>query len=320
MRFICLLPVRDEADIIGQCLRHLLTWADAIYVFDTGSVDQTWEIVQDWASKDKRVISLRKDPVYVSDTLIRAWIFNQARGRMRNGDWFLRVDADEIYHISPPEFVKTRMRSHETAAWYQCYDFRLTASEVEAWNEGRETLADRARPIEQRRRWFTPRFYSEPRLCKYRETMQWPAATSFPFNAGFVARERLPMRHYPHRDPVQLARRCRLRNVMMADAKNRSNWSEPEEHHWSQTEWRQFITPDDQSELRYWAPGTELQQVFQTNHLGKSYRRTAQRFVHAFCLPVLDRLRPGLPENAYPDKIPPEIVQCLEQELKEDAS
>jgi len=52
MRFICLLPVRDEADIIGQCLRHLLTRADAIYVFDTRSVDQTWEIVQDEAAKD----------------------------------------------------------------------------------------------------------------------------------------------------------------------------------------------------------------------------------------------------------------------------
>ena len=41
-RFVVLLPLRDEADIIGQCLRHLLEWAGAIYVFDTGSVDETW--------------------------------------------------------------------------------------------------------------------------------------------------------------------------------------------------------------------------------------------------------------------------------------
>ena len=43
-RFHALLPVRDEADIIGQSLRHMLTWVDAIYVFDNGSVDDTWEI------------------------------------------------------------------------------------------------------------------------------------------------------------------------------------------------------------------------------------------------------------------------------------
>ena len=39
MKFVALLPVRDEADIIGQCLQHALQWVDAIYVFDTGSVD-----------------------------------------------------------------------------------------------------------------------------------------------------------------------------------------------------------------------------------------------------------------------------------------
>jgi len=62
-RFHALLPVRDEADIVGQSLRHLLTWADAVYVFDTGSVDETWEIVQDFAGKDRRVIPLKKDAV-----------------------------------------------------------------------------------------------------------------------------------------------------------------------------------------------------------------------------------------------------------------
>jgi hypothetical protein len=38
MRFFSLLPVRDEADIIGQCLHRMLTWADVIYIFDTGSM------------------------------------------------------------------------------------------------------------------------------------------------------------------------------------------------------------------------------------------------------------------------------------------
>ena len=66
MKFHCLLPVRDEADVIAQCLRHALTWADAIYVFDTGSVDETWEIVQDFAARDKRVVPIRKEPVYFS--------------------------------------------------------------------------------------------------------------------------------------------------------------------------------------------------------------------------------------------------------------
>jgi glycosyltransferase involved in cell wall biosynthesis len=204
MRFHALLPVREEADIIGQCLQHMLQWADAIYVFDTGSIDNTWEIVQEFAARDKRVIPMRKEPVYFSETRLRGYMFHIARKQMRDSDWVLRVDADEFHHIAPPDFVKNCMWKHETVAYHQYYDFQLLRSEVDKWDRGEETLADRARPIEDRRRHYTVSVYSEPRLCRYRETMQWPPTVSFPYNAGFVARERLPIRHYPYRDPVQL--------------------------------------------------------------------------------------------------------------------
>jgi glycosyltransferase involved in cell wall biosynthesis len=315
--FHALLPVRDEADIIGQCLRHMLTWADAIYVFDTGSVDDTWEIVQEFAAKDKRVKPLKKDPVFFSETRLRGWLFHQARKQMRNGDWFLRVDADEFHHILPPEFVKTRMQPHETIAYHQYYDFRLLASEAANWAEGKETLADRQRPIEERRRWFTPSIYSEPRLCRYRETMQWPPTVSFPFNAGFVARERLPIRHYPHRDPVQLERRCRLRAIMMADKENRAHWTRPDLHHWAQSEWQKFITPDNLPELQQWLPRAGLPEFHLTNHLAPWQKRLTQRMVHALCLPALDRSRPHWPEETYPQKISPEIQAELESQLRD---
>ncbi len=316
MRFHALLPVRDESDIISQCLSHLLSWSDAVYVFDTGSVDDTWEIVQEFASRDKRIIPLNKDPVFFAETRLRGWVFNQARQHMREGDWFLRVDADEFHHIAPPEFVKTRMRSHETIAFHQYYDFRLTQSEVEKWiNEG-ETINDRDRPIEERRRWYTVSVYCEPRLCRYRSTMRWPATASFPYNAGFIARERLPIRHYPHRDPVQMNRRCRLRAIMMADETNRKNWTQPELHHWSEQEWKKFITPDTLPGLHHWAPGSELPEFHQTNHLAALKKRALQRIVHACLLPLLDRMRPKWQVDTYPQRIPSEVIQTLERELQ----
>ncbi|MBE2286880.1 MAG: glycosyltransferase family 2 protein [Prosthecobacter sp.] len=314
--FHCLLPVRDEADIIGQNLQHALTWADAIYVFDTGSVDDTWDIVQQAAARDKRVVPLRKEPVYFSETRLRGGMFHLARSRMRDGDWFLRMDADEFHHVPPPEFIKTRMSAHETIAYHQYFDFRLLQSEVKGWEEGQESLRDRARPIEDRRRHYTVSVYAEPRLCRYRSTMQWPATVSFPFNAGYVARERLPIRHYPHRDPAQLERRCRLRAVMMADKENRSNWSRPELHHWAEAEWRKFITPDDLPELEVWMPGTDLPHVRQLNHLRGPLTRAAQRLTHAFLLPLLDARRPAFNNGTSPQQIPAEIVQRLEAELR----
>jgi len=311
--FFVLLPVRDEADVIGQCLDHALRWADEIYVFDTGSVENTWEIVQEFASRDKRVVPMRKEPVFFSEARLRGYMFHVARQEMREGDWFLRVDADEFHHITPPQFVKNCMRKHEAVAYHQYYDFRLLQSELDQWNRGEETLKDRQRPIEDRRRHYTVSHYSEPRLCRYRSTMQWPATVSFPFNAGYVARERLPIRHYPHRDPVQLQRRCQVRVIMMSDPER----SPPELQHWAERQWKKLIVPDDLPGLKFWQPGTQLPLVHQTNHLKPPHIRAVQRFIHAFCLPMLDRQRPKFSANSKPQPIPKEIVEKLQQELSE---
>lgn len=310
MRFHVLLTVRDEADIIAQSLRHLLNWADAVYVFDTGSVDQSAEIIQQFAETDKRVSLLKKEPVFFSEKRLRGWIFHQARRHMREGDWFVRADADEFHHVTPPEFVRTRMRRHETVAHHQYYDFRLTNSEVDDWLEGRETIRDRWRPIEERRRWFTLSAYSEPRLCRYRETMEWPETVSFPYNAGYVAVERLPIRHYPHRDPVQLARRCRLRAAMMAEPDNVCN------RHWRQADWRHHVLPDTSPELRYWKQGTALPETHLKNHLASPWKRAAQRVVHACFLRWLDSLRPRYSAGSGPGPLPEQLVRQLEAELQ----
>jgi glycosyltransferase involved in cell wall biosynthesis len=310
MKFICLLPVRDEADIIGQSLAALLRWADRIYIFDTGSLDQTWEIVQQFARQDRRVAPLRKEPVYFSEPRLRGYMFHIARQEMREGDWFLRVDADEFHHLPPPEFVKTRMRPGETVAYHQYYDFRLLQSEADAWERGQETLADRRRPIEDRRRHYTISTYSEPRLCRYRPSMQWPQTVSFPYNAGYVARERLPIRHYPHRDPAQLHRRCRLRALMLADPHNRSHWTCPELHPWAEREWKKFVTPDTLPGLNFWPPGTDLPVVRQFNHLRPPPVRILQRIIHRWLLPQLDKRRPSF--CGEPQPIAPEAANRLE--------
>jgi glycosyltransferase involved in cell wall biosynthesis len=315
MKFHALLPVRDEADIIAQCLQHLLTWADHIYVFDTGSVDNTWEIVQDFASRDKRVTPIRKEPVYYSETRLRGYMFHVAREQMRDGDWFLRVDADEFHHVLPPEFVKTYLQPHETIVYHQYYDFQLTESELAAWERGEETIRDRDRPIEERRRYFTPSYYSEPRLCKYRSTMKWSETVSFPYNAGFMAKERLPIRHYPHRDPVQLDRRYRLRAIMMADKTNRKNWTHPDQHHWSQADWRKVVVSNEKPELQYWKFGSELPRYEYSNHLKPLHIRLVQRLVHALLLPILDSKHTSFSDEAQPQPISEEINQLLIKEL-----
>jgi glycosyltransferase involved in cell wall biosynthesis len=304
MRFHALLPVRDEGDIIGQSLRHLLTWADSVFVFDTGSCDDTWDVVQTFAAADSRVKPVSRKAVYFNDTIVRAWLFEQARASMKDGDWFARVDADEFYHSNPRKFIASSIRPCESVVYYSIYNFQLTASEVAAWYEGRETTADRVRPIESRRRYFTITDYAEPRFCRYRRTMQWSPDASFPYNAGYVARARIPMRHYSYRDPDQLIRRVQIRAFMMSDESNRRVWQRPDLHHWSQAEWSKFIVPDELPGLRKWEAGTELPENQSATHLRPFAVRLCQRMIHAALLPILDRSRPKWPASAAPQPLP----------------
>ncbi len=273
MKFHVMLPVRDEGDIVRQSLVAYLRWADYIHVFDTGSVDETWDIVLSLARDEPRIRPIGSEAVYFRDTLVRAYIFDRARQYMQSGDWALRADADEFYHVTPPDFVRNMMRRNETAAWHQYYDFCLTQSEVDEWEHSADPLATRNLPIEERRRHYMIRGQSEPRLFRYRRSMQWPQENSFPINAGFVARQRIPIRHYPHRDPVQLERRCLIRAAMMADPVNRKAWTHADRHHWAVADWHQFITPDNDPNLRYWTPGSALPPLQRADHLAPRVKR-----------------------------------------------
>ena len=303
MRIHGLMTVRDEDDILEQNLRASLEWIDTIHVYDTGSTDLSWDIVQDFAKRDARVVPVRRESTVFNEAL-RGILFEQARRSAADGDWFLRLDADEFYERSPRQFLTREIRSHETCVYLQWYFFRLTSREVRDWECGVEGLPDRQRPIIERRRFFTVPSYAEPRLFRYRKTMRWPSAASFPRNAGYIARKRIPIRHYPHRDPVQLEKRMRIRARMFE-----LGGSATTNAHWRVEDWRQQVVevPEDgrtdivlprgdvpglnEGELHCATPGQPLPEVFHLNHLAPPRKRLAQRLAHRFLLPILDARR-----------------------------
>lgn len=311
MRFHALMLLRDESDILQEALTHLLTWADAIYVYDLGSLDNSWEIVQDFASRDRRVVPWMKRNTIFGDQ-IRSDLFEAYRDRFRDGDWIVRADADEFYEIAPPDFVRQRLRPHESAIYLSWYYFRLSGVEVSEYEAGiRNLVEEREKSIFERRPYFKIPDYAEPRLFRYRSTMQWPAVgASFPFNAGLVARERIPIRHYPHRDPAQMELRFELRAAMMSLGSNAGP-------HWRSSDWRSDVLDTDpvtgrliennngsglraatghtHGDVFFWDGSSLLPTVEATTarHLARGARRLSQRVIHRVALPVLDRYRPG---------------------------
>lgn len=313
MRFHGLMLLRDEEDIIAQNLDHLLTWIDSLYVLDLGSTDRTWEIVNDYARRDPRIVPYLRRPIIYNDNL-RSMLFDHFRDRFSTGDWVMKIDADEFYHLPPPQFVRERVRTGETAVYLLWYYFRLTKAEVEAYESGAVSEAeDRKRPIAERRRFYQMARYSEPRLFRYRRSMQWPETTSFPYNAGFVARERIPIRHYPHRDVSQMIRRYELRSTMMKLQANAGG-------HWKLADWRADVFDPaavidasqgvatmsglDTVTLHEWRPGEPLPEHHPTDHLPPAKIRLQQRLVHPLLLPLLDRRRRKYDKSYQPMLVP----------------
>ena len=287
-----IMVVRDEGDIIGQVLGHLLTWLDALYIYDTGSGDGTWEIVREVARQDRRVVALGSEPV-VFHNGVRAMVFDRVRERFREGDWVARLDADEIYHGAPAEFLRERVERGEGRVFAQLYEFLITKREAAAWERGEETLADRARPIEERRRRYVVQAFPEPRLFRYRRSMRWPPGSYVPLCGGVVARERMPVRHYRWRDPVQAAARCAVRMEQRRGLVGA---------HWDLEDWREWLANDEDPRLLTWEPGMELPEPGLTNHLPRGWRGVAARAVYGTGLVrVVDRVMPRFPAGWRPE-------------------
>jgi hypothetical protein len=210
------------------------------------------------------------------------------------------------------------MSRGETCAYLRWYYFRLTTPELLDYETGRVgVLEDRKRPILERRRFYKLPAHAEPRMFRYRPMMKWPLGASFPHHAGFVARERLPVRHYPHRDPIQMEKRYALRAAMMRSGSAAGP-------HWNLEDWRKDVIEYDRftglatertapaeglsaarehttGPLYKWNPGEILPSVSDSSHLSPHPKRLLQRLIHSPVLRFLDHIHVGWPAGFDPE-------------------
>jgi hypothetical protein len=88
--------VRDEADIIGQVVRHQLDQGlDGVIVADNGSTDDTWGILSALAEAEPR-LHLCRDAWPRHDQAEKVTRLARLAGRA-GADWILPFDADEFW-------------------------------------------------------------------------------------------------------------------------------------------------------------------------------------------------------------------------------
>jgi glycosyltransferase involved in cell wall biosynthesis len=255
--------VKNEADIIAHCLKEAAKWSDFIYVYDNGSTDGTWEIVR--ALSSPQIIPFKQDRKPFREHL-RAEVFAAFRSNARCGDWWCRLDADELYLDDPRAFLGG-LRAHECVVWGLPVEYYLTLEDI--------TLMDFSRPIDEvlsliRHYKIT---WSETRFFKYRDSLKWRPPASWPRHMGPVAISRIRYRHYKYRSPSQIQLRLAVRQ------ESRRNGFQGWDHA-KETDWHQKLVVA--STVEYDGGDSELKydQSILPDHRGSLGRRAIKRLMH----------------------------------------
>lgn len=93
-KLVGLMPVRNEAEIVGQALKALSRLTDAIIVLDDASTDTTLEIIRSLRKECSIEKVLTKDHWYRDEAGDKNRLLNA--GRSIGGTHFIMIDADEI--------------------------------------------------------------------------------------------------------------------------------------------------------------------------------------------------------------------------------
>lgn len=203
--------VKNEADIITETLSKAAQWCDFIYVFDTGSTDETWMKVKELGAEDPKIVPYRTECRAFSDSL-RAEIFAAFRDQAAAGDWWCRLDADEVYIDNPRVFLRSVPRRHHVV-FSASHQFYFTERERDAWQRDPETWE--ALPAEERLRYYVCD-HSEARFFRHRVGLQWPSG-SWPRHMGVTHPRRIRLKHLQYRSPSQIQKRLDTRRQASAD-------------------------------------------------------------------------------------------------------
>lgn len=205
--------VKNEADIIAHCLREASRWSDGIFVFDNGSTDGTWEIVQNMANSI--IVPWRSEDLPYRDSLCGA-VFRSFQYLARPGDWWCRLDADEFYVDSPKEFLAKIHPAHHVV-FGVAIEYYLVADDLKQIN-----FQDPIESVLKQIRYYKVETI-ERRFFRYRVGLKWTAG-SWPDHMGPISPHRILFRHYKYRSPAQIKKRLQTRQEAIQKGHRVAHW------------------------------------------------------------------------------------------------
>ena len=207
---------KDEEDIIGLSLKHASQFCKEIFVLDNGSHDNTWQRVNELSIHNRKIVLLERKPCQFGFGL-RAYIFNRMTYKFRNGDWILILDSDEFLEEDPAPSIAYCERYGFDVIYALQAQFYVTRLDVNReWYLKGNSSIERFQDL--------PEYYlinwREPRLFKYKSSLNWPdmddqgnpAQIFIPIGLTRKARKGIVNRHYQYRSLPQMKKRLKIRS------------------------------------------------------------------------------------------------------------
>jgi glycosyltransferase involved in cell wall biosynthesis len=125
-----IVPVKNEAENLRRCL-PALTWADEVFVVDSGSGDETVRVAEELGAT---VVQFRFNGTFPKK---KNWALDNLPFR---NEWVLIVDADEVVTPELAEEIRTRTEADEADGFYLNMKYYFLGRRIkhcgyaEAWN------------------------------------------------------------------------------------------------------------------------------------------------------------------------------------------
>jgi glycosyltransferase involved in cell wall biosynthesis len=198
--------LKNESDIVEETLTKSQSLFDAIYVLDNGSTDGTWEILQELERRlDPIVIAGREEGPF--DNGLRGRVYNQFKQRSSVGDWWGKLDADEI-PIDDPQTFLAQVPDQNRRVYASFYQFYFTDEDLDRWSSDPD--AWESRDVEERLRYYRNNS-SEIRFIRDDGDLQWQSDEHWPRFLYPVYPRRIRYKHFQYRSPQQIQQRIDTR-------------------------------------------------------------------------------------------------------------